>query len=65
MGMAASLRGVFGTNVWRGQRPQLQTIGMTETGRGDDGTVFLSVRYNDHDLVLRPKRRRFCIWAFS
>ena len=36
----------------------LKTIGMTETARGDDGDVYLSVGYNHHDLVLRPARQK-------
>jgi catechol 2,3-dioxygenase-like lactoylglutathione lyase family enzyme len=36
----------------------LQTIGMTEVARGDDGSVYLSIGYNHHDLVLRPARQK-------
>jgi|SRR5271157_437335 len=36
----------------------LQTIGMTEVGRGDDGSVYLSIGYNHHDLVLRPAKQK-------
>jgi catechol 2,3-dioxygenase-like lactoylglutathione lyase family enzyme len=32
----------------------LETIGMTETARGDDGAVYLSIGYNQHDIILRP-----------
>ena len=35
-----------------------QTIGMTETAKGDDGSVFLSVGYNHHDIVLRPAKQK-------
>jgi catechol 2,3-dioxygenase-like lactoylglutathione lyase family enzyme len=32
----------------------LQTIGMTQTARGDDGSAYLSIGYNSHDIVLKP-----------
>ena len=32
----------------------LQIMGMTEVERGADGSVYLSIGYNHHDLVLRP-----------
>lgn len=32
----------------------LRTLGMNEVARGDDGSVYLSIGYNHHDLVLRP-----------
>ena len=35
-----------------------QTIGMTETAKGDDGSIFLSVGYNHHDIVLRPANQK-------
>jgi catechol 2,3-dioxygenase-like lactoylglutathione lyase family enzyme len=36
----------------------LQTIGMTETARGDDGAAYLSIGYNNHDIVLRPAKQK-------
>jgi catechol 2,3-dioxygenase-like lactoylglutathione lyase family enzyme len=36
----------------------LETIGMTEVARGDDGSVYLSIGYNHHDLVLRPTKQK-------
>jgi len=36
----------------------LQTMGMTEVARGDDGSVYLSIGYNHHDLVLRPTKEK-------
>ena len=36
----------------------LQTMGMTEVARGDDGSVYLSIGYNHHDLVLRPAKEK-------
>jgi catechol 2,3-dioxygenase-like lactoylglutathione lyase family enzyme len=36
----------------------LQIMGMTEVGRGDDGSVYLSIGYNHHDLVLRPAKEK-------
>jgi catechol 2,3-dioxygenase-like lactoylglutathione lyase family enzyme len=32
----------------------LQAIGLTETAKGDDGSVFLSVGYDHHNIVLTP-----------
>ena len=31
---------------------------MTEVARGDDGSVYLSIGYNHHDLVLRPAKEK-------
>jgi len=31
----------------------LETIGMTETAKGDDGSANLSIGYNSHDIVLK------------
>jgi hypothetical protein len=36
----------------------LQTVGMTEVAQGDDGSVYLSIGYNHHDLVLRPSEQK-------
>jgi catechol 2,3-dioxygenase-like lactoylglutathione lyase family enzyme len=36
----------------------LQTIGMTETAKGDDGATYLSIGYNNHDIVLRPAKQK-------
>jgi catechol 2,3-dioxygenase-like lactoylglutathione lyase family enzyme len=36
----------------------LENIGMTQTAKGDDGTVFLSIGYNHHDIVLRPAKQK-------
>ncbi len=36
----------------------LQNLGMTEVARGDDGSVYLSIGYNHHDLVLRPAAQK-------
>jgi catechol-2,3-dioxygenase len=32
----------------------LETIGMTQTAKGDDGSIYLSIGYNSHDIVLKP-----------
>jgi catechol 2,3-dioxygenase-like lactoylglutathione lyase family enzyme len=39
----------------------VEAIGMTEVARGDDGSVYLSIGYNHHDLVLRPARQKALI----
>ena len=36
----------------------LQTLGMTETAKGDDGSVYLSIGHDHHDLVLRPAKQK-------
>src|SRR2546430_13696722 len=36
----------------------LETIGMTQTAKGDDGAVFLSIGYSHHDIVLRPDKQK-------
>ena len=36
----------------------LENIGMTQTAKGDDGAVFLSIGYNHHDIVLRPAKQK-------
>ncbi len=36
----------------------LQTMGLTKVQRGDDGSLYLSIGYNHHDLVLRPARQK-------
>ena len=36
----------------------LATLGMTETAKGDDGSVYLSIGHNHHDLVLRPAKQK-------
>ena len=33
-------------------------LGMTEVARGDDGSVYLSIGYNHHDLVLCPAKEK-------
>jgi len=41
-------------DVARTRDHYLRIMGMTEVARGDDGSVYLSIGYNHHDLVLRP-----------
>lgn len=36
----------------------LQVMGLTEVERGDDGSVYLSIGYSHHDLVLRPAKQK-------
>ena len=36
----------------------LEAIGMTHTASGDDGSVFLSVGYDQHNIVLTPADRK-------
>jgi catechol 2,3-dioxygenase-like lactoylglutathione lyase family enzyme len=36
----------------------LQTMGLTKAQQGDDGSLYLSIGYNHHDLVLRPAKQK-------
>ena len=36
----------------------LNNLGMTEVARSEDGSIYLSIGYNHHDLVLRPARQK-------
>lgn len=45
-------------DIERTKEHYLKTVGMTEVARGDDGSVYLSVGYNHHDLVLRPAEQK-------
>ena len=41
-------------DIERTKQHYLQNLGMTEVARDGDGSVYLSIGYNHHDLVLRP-----------
>jgi catechol 2,3-dioxygenase-like lactoylglutathione lyase family enzyme len=45
-------------NVERTREHYLETIGLTQTGKGDDGSVFLSLGYDHHNIVLTPSDRK-------
>ena len=45
-------------DIERTKEHYLKTVGMTEVARGDDGSVYLSIGYNHHDLVLRPAEQK-------
>ncbi|WP_050418966.1 glyoxalase/bleomycin resistance/extradiol dioxygenase family protein [Bradyrhizobium tropiciagri] len=45
-------------DIGRTKNHYLETIGMTETAKGDDGSVFLSIGYQHHEIVLRPARQK-------
>jgi catechol-2,3-dioxygenase len=45
-------------DIQRTKDHYLQNLGMTEVARGDDGSVYLSIGYNHHDLVLRPAKEK-------
>jgi Glyoxalase/Bleomycin resistance protein/Dioxygenase superfamily len=36
----------------------LETIGLTQTAKGDDGSVFLSLGYDHHNIVLSPAGKK-------
>lgn len=36
----------------------VETLGLTEVDRGSDGSVYLSVGYSHHDIVLRPSNEK-------
>ncbi len=41
-------------DISRTKAHYLQNVGMSEVARGGDDSVYLSIGYNHHDLVLRP-----------
>jgi catechol 2,3-dioxygenase-like lactoylglutathione lyase family enzyme len=45
-------------DIERTRAHYLETIGMTETARGDDGSTFLSVGFGHHDIVLRQAKQK-------
>jgi len=45
-------------DIERTKEHYLKSLGMTEIARGDDGSVYLSIGYNHHDLVLRPSEQK-------
>ena len=45
-------------DIERTKEHYLEAIGMTETARGDDGSVFLSIGYHHHNIVLTPSDRK-------
>ena len=45
-------------DIARTKDHHLQNMGMTEVARGDDGSVYLSIGYDHHDLVLRPAKEK-------
>ena len=45
-------------DVERAKQHYHQNLGMTEVERGGDGSVYLSIGYNHHDIVLRPAKEK-------
>ncbi len=45
-------------DIQRAKDHYLKNLGMTEVAQGDDGSVYLSLGYNHHDLVLRPAQQK-------
>jgi catechol-2,3-dioxygenase len=45
-------------DIERTKNHYLETVGMTQTAKGDDGSVFLSIGYNHHNIVLRPAKQK-------
>jgi hypothetical protein len=41
-------------DIERTKEHYLEAIGLTQTAKGDDGSVFLSVGYDQHNIVLSP-----------
>jgi len=41
-------------DIERTKEHYLETIGLTETTKGDDGSLFLSLGYDQHNIVLSP-----------
>src|ERR1700737_1801181 len=42
------------TDIERTKQHYLEAIGLTETAKGDDGSVFLSLGYDQHHIRLSP-----------
>src|SRR5258708_38636403 len=45
-------------DIERTREHYLENIGLTQTAKGDDGSVFLSVGYDHHNIVLTPADRK-------
>src|SRR5271166_6260908 len=45
-------------DIQRAKDHYLKNLGMTEVAQEDDGSVYLSLGYNHHDLVLRPAQQK-------
>ena len=45
-------------DVERASQHYQRNLGMTEVERGGDGSVYLSIGYSHHDIVLRPAREK-------
>jgi catechol-2,3-dioxygenase len=45
-------------DVERAKRHYQQSLGMTEVERGGDGSIYLSIGYSHHDIVLRPAKEK-------
>lgn len=45
-------------DIERSKDHYLETLGMTETGKGDGGSVFLSIGYEHHNIVLRRAEQK-------
>src|SRR5208337_2807484 len=50
-------------DIGRTKDHYLRMLGMTEVSQGDDGSVYLSLGYNHHDLVLRPAKQKALLHA--
>src|SRR5260370_7141050 len=42
------------TDIERTKQHYLEAIGLTQTAKGDDGSLFLSLGYDQHNIVLSP-----------
>ena len=45
-------------DIERTKHHYLEAIGMAQTATGDGGSVFLSVGYDHHNIVLAPAERK-------
>ena len=45
-------------DIERTREHYLESIGMTQTAKGDDGSVFLSLGYDHHNIVLSPADKK-------
>ena len=52
-------------DIERTKQHYLKNLGMTEVARDGDGSVYLSIGYNHHDLVLRPAAQKALLHEFA
>jgi D-mannonate dehydratase len=49
-------------DIERSKDHYIETIGMTETGKDDGGSVYLSIGYEHHNIVLRRGKKKSLLY---